>query len=162
VFQEPADSLVRGLKDGRRRALAAVLAGVMATRVCPPEPPCPLVPVPVGRRRRAERGFDQAEMIARELGRRWARPVEPLLVRVREGPDQRGASASARVRQVARAFAVHPRAGVMPESAILVDDVHTTGATLAACARALRSAGVRSVGAVCFARALAGRPGWRG
>jgi predicted amidophosphoribosyltransferase len=112
--------------------------------------------VPLGPRRLRARGFNQALLIARELARRWRRPLAEPLARVREEGAQRGAGATARARQVAGAFAVRDGDAV-PAWPWLVDDVHTTGATLADCARALRSAGARRVGAVCFARALRGR-----
>ena len=113
------------------------------------------MPVPLGPRRARERGFNQSLLLARELGRAWRRPVAEALVRTREGTDQRGARATARARQVAGAFAAAPGARV-PAEAWLVDDVHTTGATLGDCARALRAMGVRSVGATCFARVVEG------
>ena len=151
AYAGPATALVAALKDQRRRGLARVLAAAIAAAVPPPPLGAVLVPVPLGRRRARERGFNQSALLARELGRRWGLPVSEPLVRVREGADQRGARASARARQVARAFAVRP-GGVAPPRPWLVDDVHTTGATLADCARALRSGGARRVGATCFAR----------
>ncbi len=151
AYAGPAPALVAGLKDQRRRGLAAVLAEVVVARVPRPPDGVTLVPVPLGRRRSRERGFNQSALLARELGRRWALPVSEPLVRVREGADQRGARASARARQVAGAFAVRPGA-TAPRRPWLVDDVHTTGATLAACARALRTAGAPRSGAVAFAR----------
>jgi ComF family protein len=155
LYSAAAPALVAALKDGRRRALAAALAERIAAAVPAPPPGAALVPVPLGRRRLADRGFNQSLLIARELASRWGRPVAEALARAREEPAQRGASATARARQAAGAFA--PGAAPAPAHAVLVDDVHTTGATLADCARALRAGGARTVGAVCFARALRGR-----
>ena len=156
AYAGPAPALVAALKDGRRRGLAGVLAEIVAASVPPPPPGAALVPVPLGPRRMRDRGFNQAALIARELGRAWDRPVAESLVRTREGEDQRGARARARGRQAAGAFAAAGRDPV-PALAWLVDDVHTTGATLADCARALRAGGTREVGAACFARVPAGR-----
>ena len=153
VYSGPAPAFVSGLKDDRRRGLAAVVAATIAAVVPAPPLGAVLVPVPLGPRRARERGFNQSLLIARELSRAWSRPVVEALVRSREGADQRGARASARRHQAAGSFAVRPGASV-PATAWLVDDVHTTGATLADCARALRGAGARSVGATCFARVL--------
>jgi len=152
LYTGPAPALVTALKDGRRRPVADLLAGRIAAAVAPPPPGVPLVPVPLGRARLAERGFNQSLLLARALARRWDRPVAELLTREREGPRQRGSRAAARARQAAGAFLARPGAQV-PPAVWLVDDVLTTGATLAACARALRYAGAREVGAVCFARA---------
>jgi ComF family protein len=155
VYAAPAPALVAALKDGRRRVLAGVLADRIAAAVPAPPPDAVLVPVPLGRRRLAERGFNQSLLIARELGRRWGRPIVEALARVREEPAQRGSSAAARARQAAGAFAA-ACAAAAPGNAVLVDDVHTTGATLADCARALRRGGTTTVGAACFARTLKG------
>ena len=156
AYAAGAPALVAALKDGRRRSLAGVLADRIAAAVPPPPLGAVLVPVPLGPRRFGERGFNQSLLIARELSRRWARPVAEPLARVREEPAQRGSAADARARQAARAFAACG-ADPAPAHAVLVDDVHTTGATLADCARALRAGGARTVGAACFARALRGR-----
>jgi ComF family protein len=155
AYSAAAPALVAALKDGRRRVLAAVLAGRIADAVPAPPPGAVLVPVPLGPRRLAARGFNQSLLIARELARRWGRPVAEPLARVREEPAQRGASATARARQAAGAFAPGGR-DPAPAHAVLVDDVHTTGATLADCARALRAGGARTVGAACFARVVPG------
>jgi ComF family protein len=108
-----------------------------------------LVPVPLGRRRMEERGFNQADLLARELARRWGTPVAHALQRDDWGPSQRGAGARERRQQVAGAFRASPRP---PLHAVLVDDVVTTGSTLRAAARALRHAGCARVGAVSLAR----------
>ena len=155
AYAGPAPAIVAALKDGRRRALAAVMAERIVAAVEPPPAEAVLVPVPLGPRRLRRRGFNQSLLIARELARRWGLPVAEPLARVREEGAQRGAGATARARQVAGAFALAEGRPV-PGRPWLVDDVHTTGATLADCARALRSGGARRVGAVCFARALRG------
>ena len=158
VYEGPAPALVAGLKDDRRRGLAAILAGVIVAAVPRPPDGAALVPVPLGPRRARERGFNQSLLIARALSRSWGVPVLDVLVRTREGADQRGSRASARARQAAGAFVARPGAAP-PAVSWLIDDVHTTGATLADCARALRAAGARSVGAACFARVLEGGVG---
>jgi len=155
AYSEAAPALVAALKDGRRRTLAGTLADRIARAVPRPPPGAVLVPVPLGPRRLSERGFNQSLLIARELARRWGRPVAEALARVREEPAQRGSSAAARARQAAGAFAA-AGGDPAPRHAVLIDDVHTTGATLADCARALRRGGSATVGAACFARALRG------
>ncbi len=152
AYAGPVPVIVAALKDGRRRALARDLAAAIARSVAPTGG-VPLVPVPLARGRRAERGFNQAELVARALGHEWHAPVVDLLIRTREDPPQRGASATDRTRQVRGAFA--PLGGsALPPAVCLVDDVCTTGATLAACARTLRRAGVARVEALCVARVL--------
>lgn len=153
AYAGPAPALVGALKDERRRALAGVLGRIVADAVPAPGPGVVLVPVPLGPRARAARGFNQSLLLARALARAWDREVADVLERRREDGRQRGASASERARLVARAFALRASAPA-PPAAWLVDDVHTTGATLAACARALRRGGTERVGAVAFARVL--------
>lgn len=127
------------------------MAEIMAAAIPPVPASVPLVPVPLTARRRAERGFNQAELIARALAERWGNPVAGLLERVGDGAPQRGAARTARIRQVQGVFGARAEA-VVPYGAVLVDDVMTTGATLAACALALRRAGAHHVGGVVFAR----------
>jgi predicted amidophosphoribosyltransferase len=124
----------------------------------PPSPPPPpraaLIPVPLHRRRRRARGFNQAEALAAAVAGRTGLPLADCLARA--GPDRRqvGRGRAARLAGPAGAIAVAP--GGLPREALLVDDVVTTGGTLAACAAALRQAGVQSVEAIAFAR-TAGR-----
>jgi predicted amidophosphoribosyltransferase len=107
--------------------------------------------VPPDRDRTLERGHHPAERLARELGRRWELPAEPLVRRARATSRQRGLGLADRRRNVARAF----RAAAKPPSRVgVVDDVYTSGATANAAASALRKAGARRVEVVTFARAV--------
>jgi competence protein ComFC len=106
-----------------------------------------IVPVPLGSHRARDRGFDQAALLARAAARRSGVPCRRALRRVRETPTQVGLGRAERLANVHDAFAANPTAG----SVMLVDDVATTGATLSACARALRRAGAREVRAIVVA-----------
>ena len=111
------------------------------------------MPVPLHPRRRAERGYNQSELLARALAPRLALGVAAgALVRRKDTAPQTGLSAAARRQNVSGAFAVRRRALVVDRAVILVDDVLTTGATARACALALRAAGAREVRLLTVAR----------
>jgi predicted amidophosphoribosyltransferase len=106
------------------------------------------VPVPTSRRRTLARGFDPAATLASSLGAATGLPVERCLRRRRGGARQVGRTRRERLGSPPQVIAV----GAAPPSAVLVDDVLTTGATLSACAAALRRAGAIRVVALTFAR----------
>jgi ComF family protein len=112
-----------------------------------------LVPVPLHPRRRRERGFNQAELLAAALGRRYGLVVASgVLVRRKDTAPQTGLSAAARRANVAGAFAVRHRGAVAGRLLVLVDDVVTTGATARVCAALLRGAGATDVRLLSAAR----------
>ena len=152
LYDGPLARTVRALKFGGWRALAQPLAAAMAQAAGRLEAEC-ITWVPLSRKRRIARGYDQAEVLARELSRHLGVPAEGLLRRIRETPSQ--ASRSGRERRKALRGAFAPD-GTAPRSVLLVDDVLTTGATAASCATALRSAGAARVALVIAARFLGG------
>jgi len=151
ALEGPARALVHALKFGGRTAVADVMAAQMLANV--PRgllgPEACLVPAPAHPARRRERGFDQAMVLARRLGRRVRLPVVAALARSGAARRQTGAGRRERLLGV-EVRATRPVAG----SVVLIDDVHTTGATLQACALALRAAGATSVVALTYARTL--------
>jgi predicted amidophosphoribosyltransferase len=155
AHEGPARALVHALKF--RGALR--LADLMAAQIAAGAPrellaaPVALVPVPTHPARARRRGFDHAERLATALAVRTGREVRPCLER--GGASTRQAGARRAERRAPGRIAVHA-AGAVPSDALLVADVHTTGATLEACGAALRAAGARRVRAVTYARALKG------
>lgn len=143
--------IVHALKYGGRRSLARPLGRLMLETCGEALDGMDVaVPVPLHRRRRWTRGFNQAEDLAGELGL----PPRRLLVRVRSTPPQTGLPAARRHANVRGAFRLRWRARVTGVRVLLVDDVCTTGATLDACARVLREEGAADVRAVTAARAV--------
>ena len=125
-----------------------------------------LVPIPLAPKRLRTRGYNQSEVLARALARTWRIPViVDVLVRARETPTQTALTPGTRLANVAGAFAAnfecrttndelrHSTLDIRHSTFILVDDVFTTGATLAEAARALEQAGATTIHAVTFARA---------
>jgi predicted amidophosphoribosyltransferase len=152
---------VRAYKKDPERAFGRMLAAPLARacgRACrrgtaPEAPPEILVPVPMAPVRRRERGRNPAERLAGLLAEATGlRAERDLLVRRRYRRPLRGLSARARRLEVEGAFALASPLAGGPLRVWLVDDVHTTGATLAAAAAPLEAAGHRVRGALVLAR----------
>ena len=147
LFNDPMRGIIHHLKYSARVSLARPLGAPLRTclagggfeaRVA--------IPVPLHRARTRERGFNQAELLARQSGL----PVDIRLLRRRKNtPSQTGLSRSQRTLNLSAAFEVR---GVPPETVLVVDDVYTTGSTLHEIAKTLKRAGVRRVEVLTVAR----------
>ena len=145
-YAGPAEELVAKLKyQGDRSA-----AHLMAARMLPLLPPDGvLVPIPATLEHIRQRGFDQAQLIARHLSRRSGLPVSPVLARAGKH-HQKGSDKATRHAAMSDALsATRPIYG----SVILIDDVLTTGATMSAAAQLLIQAGAESVCGIAFSQA---------
>ena len=154
-------ALVHELKYGGWHALAKPMAAHMARLSWPEDvirERAALLAVPLSGTRQRERGFNQSAYLARALTHFWKIPVwEDVLVRARVTETQTRLTPEARRRNVSGAFRAMAgtRARLRGAHVVLVDDVVTTGATLAECASALLDGGARIVSFVTFGRAPA-------
>jgi predicted amidophosphoribosyltransferase len=151
AYEGAGRTLVTRLKYGNARDalrwLAAAMAGLVDGGMLDV-----VTWVPTSAARRRRRGFDQAELLAARVAAELGRPLHPMLVRGR-GPPQTGRSRTERL--VGPSFGVGgPRRGRLPARVLLVDDVITTGATMAAAAAALAGAGVVELHGLTIAHTL--------
>ena len=146
---------LHAFKFSGRRALARPLADLLFEQCggVLPGGIAAVVPVPLARDREYRRGFNQARLLAEHVAKRLGAPLEPRwLARVRETRPQSDLSAAERRANVRGAFRAAP--AVVGRDVLVVDDVLTTGATLAECARALRDGGAGRVGVLTVARVV--------
>ncbi len=160
LYDDIARRLIQGLKFSDRTDLAPWLAnwmirasdGMLANGAH-------IVPVPLHPRRLWSRRFNQSAELARPIAQRCALKFTPeVLVRVRPTRQQVGLRSKERRRNVQGAFRVpvEQKVNVTGHEIVLIDDVYTTGATLNACARALRRAGAKRISCLTFARVATG------
>jgi len=144
------------LKYRNLRALAEPLAKLLQDYlITNPMPGEVLVPVPLHQKRLRERGYNQSSLLAKELGKLINLPVvDDCLIRQRHAPPQtRTSTVDERWSNVADAFTCHDH-GLRDKQVLLIDDVSTSGATLDACAAALKAAGATSVWGLVLAREI--------
>ena len=158
AYRGPVPGLVRALKYGSAGCLAGFMAADMA-RACAALqlPQTPLaVPAPMHPRRERKRGYNQAELLCRELARMLGCPYAQALRKLRNTRQQARLDHEARTRNLEGSVGVC--ADVRGRVILLVDDVYTTGATMRVCASALLAAGAKSVYGLAYAGAGQARP----
>ena len=154
AYSGPARSAVHRLKFSGWRGVGSALAAAIAA-VGPP--PADVVTwVPLARRRRAERGFDQARVLAKALAAQLDLPAGAYVRRVHTTPPQARRNRDERLLAMKDAFRCIP-GRIAPPRVLLVDDVLTTGATASACADALADAGAREVHLLTACRSFSDR-----
>jgi ComF family protein len=152
LYAGPLREAIQRFKFGHRAALARPLAALVLEQCAAAVPAgAVIVPVPLARERERERGFNQAALLGERVARALRAPWRSRwLARSRATAPQTALSAKERRDNVSGAFVASTAAA--GAEVVLVDDVLTTGATAAECARALRAAGARSVGVLTVAR----------
>jgi competence protein ComFC len=158
-YSGPTRSLIKEMKYKSVRAVGQTCAQLLYYHADIPHEVDALVPVPLHPSRQLERGFNQAEIMAVELSSLLKRPMLKLLLK--SSPTTTQASIHDREKRMSNlkgSFAIAPLAGgratsasQTPKSALLIDDVLTTGSTLNECAQVLKVAGVETVNAIAFA-----------
>ena len=157
AYGEVSRQVALKLKYSGRPGLAQTLAHFMLRHVDPGSGDRLLVPVPLHRWRIWKRGYNQAALVASALSSRSGLPADlDLLKRTRATPPLKGLGRRERALAVRGAFKVPPpaRERLAGRPVLLVDDVYTSGATAAACARALKRGGAASVDVLCWARVV--------
>jgi ComF family protein len=152
-YRRPVSDLVQEMKYGDKPGIAADLAALLHA-VLPPEleRQAVVVPVPAHAAKRRERGYNQSELMARELARLKGLPFRRLLVKPRSTRSQTGLERDRRLINPRDCYRPSGKA-VAGSRILLVDDVVTTGATLRECALTLLQAGAKEVRACVVASA---------
>ncbi len=155
VFDSPIQEGLHTLKYRRNIGLGESIAIQMADFVSSLDWPVEvLMPVPLGKKRLKERGYNQVGLVARPLAFQLGLRYEPNALRkIRETRSQVGLTVSQRHNNVQNAYQAGPEM-VKGKSILMMDDVATTGSTISACTEALRLAGAQDVYVITIARAL--------
>lgn len=150
--KEPMRGIIHNLKYRNKKSLAKPLGKMMVEALDRSLLPEVIIPVPLHPARKRERGYNQSELLAREVGIHLNLPVmNQVLKRIKNTPSQTGLARDKRLENMRGAFRIKDASAVREKKVLLVDDVTTTGATLEACGEALVLAGAKEIRAVVAA-----------
>ena len=152
-YEDELRDLIHLFKYGRIQTLAKPLGRLLASALPREQGFDAIVPMPLHWRKRWRRGFNQSALLSREIGRRTHVPVTNALRRVKDTAAQAGLTNAKRRLNVSGAFRARNTTALRGKRVLLIDDVMTTGATAASCARALKMAGAAEVTLLTLARA---------
>ena len=152
AYEDELRALIHLLKYGKVQTLAKPLGKFLAQALPRDQRFDVIVPMPMHWRRRWQRGFNQAELLALELGRRTGITVRNPMRRKHQKTAQAGLTHAKRRANVEGAFGFKKRRDLQGKRVLLIDDVLTTGATAGSCARAMKRAGAAHVALLTVAR----------
>jgi Predicted amidophosphoribosyltransferases len=145
-YEGIGECLIKKLKFGGKRYLAEELGKLMTDEYIAVQFPCEVVTfVPMSGSEEKERGFNQAELLAKEVSKRLNMPLLTLLAKVRDTSGQKHLSGRERRDNLKGVFAVTDQKEAKGKTILIVDDVFTTGATINECARTLKRGGAKAV-----------------
>lgn len=159
VYDALMRELLHDLKFRNKKRIATGLGRLWAERIALPDSEFSLTWLPMHRKKRRERGFDQAEIMACEIAARLGCPVAKMLSREADTPPQSGLHPKLRAENVSGAFEIANGAAVAGRSVVIIDDIFTTGASINECAKILMDGGAKAVYARTLAVALKKREG---
>ena len=156
--EHPLRRVVQKFKYGRKVSLGKPLGRLLAQGCQEFLDQCPsdlIIPVPLHPKRLRWRGFNQSVLLARQVSREYAIPLDPFVVyRSKETPPQTQLTEDERRKNVRGAFSLNDQKSVKGKRILLIDDVYTSGATVNECSRALKRGGAKEVYVLTLARAV--------
>lgn len=155
-YEGPAATLVKQLKYSGKTYLASGAGAYLASQYIALELPLPdvIVPMPIARLKKIERGFNQSKLLADAFAAIIHRPVMEVVMRRSGDFSQAGLDVDQRRQLDSSSFVLKPQTKLYGKTVVLIDDVMTTGTTLKCCSEALQAAFPESIYALTFCRAI--------
>lgn len=153
VYQPPVSDLIKSLKYGRIKKISQVLAQLLYDHLNLPR--CDLITwAPISKKRLNDRGFNQAELIGKDLGKLMDIPTESILKKIKHTSKQARSSFKQRLENLQNSFSIEEKfiESLSNQKIMIIDDVLSTGSTLDECARVLKTAGADKVVGIAVAR----------